>query len=290
MDAAGPTQGDMPADDEVLSTSNPWEPKDPTVTCSPDHNINDNLIQFDNDSNVDNIIQTDDSTDRLKPLEDSLLNVRTPSPVSLASSDDEDRSVTESYAKKLLSTSPEGLEWSTAVSLTPKGSDTEEDSIAVNQTQPAPDTVPINSNLTVTTSATKESSSPPSWWSSAMQETDELASIDEVDDDKLPAKSKPVVDSTGSGSAGGIAGLNLVGITSKPPVDDIVMPQYSDQFFLQAPMSPEVDTSSPQAYLLQSGKMIREALELERRRHYSKAFETLKAGVGLLLRGVQCMY
>lgn len=290
MDAAGPTQGDMPADDEILSTSNPWEPKDPTVTCSPDHNINDNLIQFDNGSNVDNIIQTDDSTDRLKPLEDSLLNVRTPSPVSLASSDDEDRSVTESYAKKLLSTSPEGLEWSTAVSLTPKGSDTEEDSITVNQTQPAPDPIPINSNLTVTTSATKESSSPPSWWSSAMQETDELASIDEVDDDKLPAKSKPVVDSTGSSSAGGITGLSLVGITNKPPVDDIVMPQYSDQFSLQAPMSPEVDTSSPQAYLLQSGKMIREALELERRRHYSKAFETLKAGVGLLLRGVQSMY
>ena len=289
MDAADPIQGDtVSADDEVLSTSNPWEPKDPIVTCSPDHNVNDNLIQFDN--NDSNDIQTDGSIDRLqKPLEDSFLNVRTPSPVSLASSDDEDKSVTESYAKKLLSTSPEGLEWSTAVSLTPKGSDTEEDSlVTVNQTQPPPATVPINSNLTVTASATKESSSPPSWWSSALQETNELASIDEVDDDKLPARHKPVVDSASS-SAGDIAGLNLEGIANKPPVDDIVMPQYSDQFFLQAPLSPEVDTSSPAAYLLQSGKMIREALELERRHHYSKAFEILKAGVGLLLRGVQSM-
>lgn len=287
MDATCPTQGDTPADDEVLSTSNPWEPKDPIVTYSPDQSVNDNLIQFDN--NGSNDIQTDGSTDRLqKPLEDSFLNVRTPSPVSLASSDDEDKSVTESYAKKLLSTSSEGLEWSTAVSLTPKGSDTEDDSLlTINQTQPPPATVPINSNLTVTTSATKEASSPPSWWSSALQETDELASIDEVDDDKLPARHKPVVDS--ASSAGGIAGLNLEGIANKPPVDDIVMPQYSDQFFLQAPLSPEVDTSSPAAYLLQSGKMIREALELERRHHYSKAFEILKAGVGLLLRGVQSM-
>lgn len=291
MDAPDPTQGDSPADDEILSTSNPWESKDPILTCSPDHKINDNLIQFDADSNVDSDLQTDGATDRLqKPLEDSL---RIPSPVSLASSDDEEKSVTESYAKKLLSTSPEGLEWSTAVSLTPKGSDTEEDNITINQPQPPPATVspvPINSNLTVTPSDTKHSSSPPSWWSSAMQETDELANIDEMDDDKLPAENKPTAVSSASSSTGDITALNLEGIVNKPPVDDIVMPQYSEQFSLQAPMSPEVDTSSPAAYLLQSGKMIREALELERRHHYSKAFEILKAGVGLLLRGVQSMY
>ena len=295
MDVVDPTQGDPQGDDEILSTSNPWEPKELTVTCSPDHNVNDNLIQFDADCNVDSDIQTDGVANTLqKPVEDSLLNVRIPSPASLASSDDEEKSVTESYAKKLLSTSPEGLEWSTAVSLTPKGSDTEEDIVSVNQTQPSdsPATVspvPINSNLTVIPSGTKQSSFPPSWWSSALQETDELASIDEMDSDKLQSDSKPVVD-TSSSSTGNVTGLNLEGIVNKPPVDDIVMPQFSEQFSLQAPLSPEVDTSSPQAYLLQSGKMIREALELERRHHYSKAFEILKAGVGLLLRGVQSTY
>ena len=290
MDVAGPTQGDLPADDEVLSTSNPWDCKETVVTCNPDHNNSDNLIQFDGDSNVEDDVKVDAEMDSLqKPLEDSHLNVQIPSPVSLASSDDEDKSVTESYAKKLLSTSPEGLEWSTAVSLTPKGSDTEEDSTIVNRTQPSPSNispVPINSNLTVTPSGTKQSSSPPSWWNTAMQETDELASLDEMDGNKLPAESQPVV----SNSTGDVTALNLEGIVNNQRVDDIVMPQFSEQFSLQAPLSPEVDTSSPSAYLLQSGKMIREALELERRHHYSKAFEILKAGVGLLLRGVQSMY
>ena len=293
MDVAGPTQGDIPADDEVLSTSNPWDCKETVVTCNPDHESGDNLIQFEGDSNVEDDVKVDVEMDSLqKPLEDSHLNVQISSPVSLASSDDEDRSVTESYAKKLLSTSPEGLEWSTAVSLTPKGSDTEEDSSIVNQTQPSPSNtipVPINSNLTVAPSDTKESSSPPSWWNTAMQETDELACIDEMDNNKPPADSQPVVDNT-TNLTGDVADLSLAGIVNKPPVDDIVMPQFSEQFSLQAPLSPEVDTSSPSAYLLQSGKMIREALELERRRHYSKAFEILKAGVGLLLRGVQSMY
>lgn len=292
MDVASPTPGDLPADDEVLSTSNPWDCKETIVTCNPDQNSGDNLIQFEGDSNVEDDVKVDVEMDSLqKPLEDAHLSVQISSPVSLASSDDEDRSVTESYAKKLLSTSPEGLEWSTAVSLTPKGSDTEEDSTTVNRTQPSPSNispVPINSNLTVAPSGTKESSSPPSWWSTAMQETDELASIDEMDGDKLPVDSQSVVNNT-SNPTGDVAALNLAGIVNKPLVDDIVMPQFSEQFTLQAPLSPEVDTSSPSAYLLQSGKMIREALELERRRHYSKAFEILKAGVGLLLRGVQSM-
>lgn len=288
---ADTTQGNPPADDKILSTSNPWELKEPLMSCNSDHNINDNLIQFDDDSNVQNDTKIDSGVDRLqKPLEDSHLNVRLPSPASLASSDDEEKSVTESYAKKLLSTSPEGLEWSTAVSLTPKGSDTEEESTAINQTQPPLATVnpvPINSNLSITPS-TKESSSPPSWWSSALQETDELASIDQMDNGKLPLQNQPIVNSA-TGPISDITALNLEGVINnrQQSVDDIVMPQYSEQFSLQAPLSPEVDTSSPAAYLLQSGKMIREALELERRRHYSKAFEILKAGVGLLLRGVQ---
>jgi len=287
MDVAGPTQGDLPVDEEILSTSNPWEPKDPVLTYSPDHNIDDNLIQLNDD------ISTDDRVNSLqKPLDDSHLSVQVLSPVSLASSDDEEKSLTESYAKKLLSKSPEGLEWSTAVSLTPKGSDTEEDSGTVNQTQPSLVTVssaPIDSSLDVTTSGTKESSSPPSWWSSAMQETDELASLDEMDGDKLPAESQPVVSKASSSAGDNITALNLEGIVNRQPVDDTVIQQYSEQFFLQAPLSPDVDTSSPEAYLLQSGQMIRAALELERRHHYSKAFEILKAGVGLLLRGVQCM-
>ena len=292
MDVAGPTQGGLPADDEVLSTSNPWDCKEEMVTSNPDHKSSDNLIRFDADSNVEGDVKVDGEMDSLqKPLEDSHLNVQIPSPVSLASSDDEDKSATESYAKKLLSTSPEGLEWSTAVSLTPKGSDTEEDSTTVNRTQPSPSNispVPIISNLTVAPSGTKDSSTPPSWWNTAMQETDELASLDEMDGEKLPAESQPVINST-SNPTGDVTALNLEGIVNRQPVDDIIMPQFSEQFSLQAPLSPEVDTSSPSAYLLQSGKMIREALELERRHHYSKAFEILKAGVGLLLRGVQSM-
>ena len=290
MDVAGPTQGDLPADDEILSTSNPWESKEPIITCSADRNASDNLIQFDAEDNND--ITIDSGANKLqKPLDDSHLNVQVLSPVSLASSDDEEKSVTESYAKKLLSTSPEGLEWSTAVSLTPKGSDTEEDSLTSNQTQPSlatVDPIPIHSNLTVTPTETKVSSSPPSWWNSAMQETDELASIGEMDGGNLPAQSQAVVNSTSASSDA--TPLNLEGIVNKQPVEDIVLPQHSEQFYLQAPLSPEVDTSSPAAYLLQSGKMIREALELERRHHYSKAFEILKAGVGLLLRGVQSTY
>lgn len=293
MDIAGPTQGDMPADDEILSTSNPYESNDPIVTCSPDQNIDDNLIQLNDDSNGNDDIPIDGGANRLlKPLEDSHLSVQITSPVSLASSDDEEKSLTESYAKKLLSASSEGLEWSTAVSLTPKGSDTEEDGVTVNQTQPSPATVssvPINSSLDVTTSGTKESLSPPSWWSSAMQETDELASLDEMDGDKLPAESQPIVSKASSLTGDDITALNLGGIVNSQPVDDTVAQQYSEDFFLQAPLSPDVDTSSPEAYLLQSGHMIRAALELERQHHYSKAFEILKAGVGLLLRGVQCM-
>ena len=288
MDVAEPTQGDLPADDEVLSTSNPWDCKEEIVTCNPDCDSGENLIQFDGDTNAEDNVKIDGEMDRLpKPLKDSHLSVRTPSPVSLASSDDEDKSITESYAKKLLSTSPEGLEWSTAVSLTPKGSDTEEDGTIVDRTQPSPSNispVPVNSNLAVT-SGSKESSSPPSWWSDAMQETDELAGLDEMDSDKLPAATQSVVNRT-SNSTADITALNLEGIVNKQP-DSVVMPQFPEQFSLQAPLSPEVDTSSPSAYLLQSGKMIREALELERRHHYSKAFEILRAGVGLLLRGVQ---
>ena len=291
MDVADPIQGDSPADDEVLSTSNPWDCKETIVTCNPDHKSSDNLIQFDGDTNVEDDVKINDGEmDRLpKPLEDSShLNVRTPSPASLASSDDEDKNITESYAKKLLSTSPEGLEWSTAVSLTPKGSDNEEDGAIVDRTQPSPSNitpVPINSNLAVTSSDNKVSSSPPSWWSDAMQETAELASLDEMDGSKLPAATQSVVNRT-SNSTPDIMALNLEGIVNKQP-NDVIMPQFPEQFSLQAPLSPEVDTSSPSAYLLQSGKMIREALELERRHHYSKAFEILRAGVGLLLRGVQ---
>lgn len=293
MDEAGPTPGDMSANDEVLTTSNPWESKDPVVTCSPDRNIGDNLIQFD-ESNGDNDVPIDgDREDRLqKPLGDSHLSVQVLSPASLVSSDDEEKSLTESYAKKLLSTSPEGLEWSTAVSLTPKGSDTEEDMTADHQTQPPPETAhpaPINSNLAITVSKTQESSSPPSWWNSAMQETDELANLDEMDNNKLPAEKQPVVSTTNT-STSGITGLNLEKIVNRQLVDDsVVLQHHSEQFSLQAPLSPDVDTSSPAAYLLQSGRMIREALELEKRHHYSKAFEILKAGVGLLLRGVQSM-
>ncbi|XP_065882450.1 ribosomal protein S6 kinase-like 1 isoform X2 [Dysidea avara] len=280
MDAPIPIDN-LSADDdnEVLATSNPWESKEPVLTSNTNFNSGDNLIQL-SSSNEDhqesNTLLVVDSSQ--KSLDDSHLTIQSQTPASMCSSDDEDKSLTETYAKKLLSTSLEGTEWNTSVSLTPKGSDTEEDGAPHNHAQHPVTVSPIpdDSTVAVSSSSTKESSSVPSWWNSALQETDELAKLDDQNslDSKDYATTKP---------------LQLEGLNPQQPVESIIHhhPSIAEQFSLNAPLSPDVDTSSPEAYLLQSGQMIREALELERRGHYLQAFETLKSGVGLLLRGVQ---
>lgn len=281
---------------EVLATSNPWESKEPVLTSNSDFNGGENLIQLSssNEDNQESLLAVDSSQ---KPLGDSHLTVQSQTPASVCSSDDEDKSLTETYAKKLLSTSLEGTEWNTSVSLTPKGSDTEEDNTPRSHAQ-HPGTVspiPIESTVAVSSSSTKESSSVPSWWNSALQETDELAKLDATDNGTVSVRVFETSESDNQDSLGSkhyTTAKPLELANSQQPVESIIHhhPSIAEQFSLNAPLSPDVDTSSPEAYLLQSGQMIREALELERRGHYLQAFETLKAGVGLLLRGVQSMF
>ena len=207
----------------------------------------------------------------------------------MCSSDDEDKSITETYAKKLLSTSLDGTEWNTSISLTPKGSDTEEDGVPHTHAQQPVTVSPIPTESNVASSVTKESSSVPSWWNSALQETDELARLDAAENGTKASEAihQNSLESKDASKPRRLEGLEL----TEQPVESIIRhhPSIAEQFTLNAPLSPDVDTSSPEAYLLQSGRMIREALELEKRGHYLQAFETLKAGVGLLLRGVQSM-
>jgi len=281
----------LPTDDdnEVLATSNPWELKEPVVHCTSNTNFNsgDNLIQLSSSNEDDHSHLVVDTSQ--EPLGDNHLTVQSQTPASVCSSDDEDKSLTETYAKKLLSISLEGTEWNTSVSLTPKGSDTEEDSAPRYHAQPPSTVSPIPVESTaVSSSSSKESSSMPSWWNSALQETDELAKLDAAENDTASVRVTET-DSLDGKYYATTKPLKLEG--SQQPVESIIHhPSIAEQFSLNAPLSPDVDTSSPEAYLLQSGQMIREALELERRGHYLQAFETLKAGVGLLLRGVQSMF
>ena len=300
MDAPIPIDN-LSADDdnEVLATSNPWESKEPVLTSNTNFNSGDNLIQLSSsneDHQENNTLLVVDSSQ--KSLDDSHLTIQSQTPASMCSSDDEDKSLTETYAKKLLSTSLEGTEWNTSVSLTPKGSDTEEDGAPHNHAQHPVTVSPIpdDSTVAVSSSSTKESSSVPSWWNSALQETDELAKLDATENDVVSARVSvtSVSDNQNSLDSKDYATtkpLQLEGLNPQQPVESIIHhhPSIAEQFSLNAPLSPDVDTSSPEAYLLQSGQMIREALELERRGHYLQAFETLKSGVGLLLRGVQSM-